>query len=402
MAIQPLGNRQEFYDNFIDSCVKYNGGLQCKDTERDRIDNLLDQPKGMENYTKVGFKKIKAPPALYKVVKQFWDDNKNKQTEEQWGKGNTYTNNWEAKSFMVSVEDTNLRGAGAGIKEQIWNAARDLISEWTGQELTQCSLYGIRVYTEGAILAPHVDRLPLVSSAILHVDSDVDEPWPLEVYSHDGRAYNVTSEPGDMILYESHSIIHGRPFKLKGRYVANIFIHFEPTGHTARHNSIYTSMDLDQDVNAQYRQAVQKGHGGHENELPPYIVEGSEQGRRWKQIHPGGYKQPEREQFTTGSTVAHKLAREGTIDGLRDQIVAKRDLVNTKDENGWTPLHEGIAGGHYDVVKLLVDHGADYNSHTHNENGGTALWWARQELDEDHPIIEFLESLGAIEAGPEL
>lgn len=33
-----------------------------------------------------------------------------------------------------------------------------IISEWTGQELTQCSLYGIRVYKGGAILAPHVGK----------------------------------------------------------------------------------------------------------------------------------------------------------------------------------------------------------------------------------------------------
>lgn len=28
---------------------------------------------------------------------------------------------------------------------------------------------------------------------------------------------------------ESHSLLHGRPFPLKGRYFANIFIHFEPS-----------------------------------------------------------------------------------------------------------------------------------------------------------------------------
>lgn len=31
-----------------------------------------------------------------------------------------------------------------------------VISEWTGQELTPTSLYGIRVYKDGAVLAPHV------------------------------------------------------------------------------------------------------------------------------------------------------------------------------------------------------------------------------------------------------
>lgn len=53
------------------------------------------------------------------------------------------------------------------------------------------------------------DRLPLVSSAIINVAQDVDEPWPLEVIGHDGKAYNVTMLPGDLVLYESHSIIHG-------------------------------------------------------------------------------------------------------------------------------------------------------------------------------------------------
>ena len=117
---------------------------------------------------------------------------------------------------MLSVENEELDGGGFVLKQHIWNAARDTISEWTGQQLAECSLYGIRIYKEGAVLAPHVDRLPLVSSAIINVDQDVDEPWPLEVIGHDGIAVNITMKPGDLVLYESNSIIHGvsllRPF----------------------------------------------------------------------------------------------------------------------------------------------------------------------------------------------
>ena len=78
---------------------------------------------------------------------------------------------------MVSVEDRALRGGGARLKQAIWDAARETLSAWTGQELTQCSLYGVRVYPKGSVLATHVDRLPLVTSAILNVAQDVDEPW---------------------------------------------------------------------------------------------------------------------------------------------------------------------------------------------------------------------------------
>ena len=63
-----------------------------------------------------------------------------------------------------------------------------------------------------------VDRLPLVSSAIIQVAQDVDEPWPVEVIGHDGKAYNITMEPGDMVLYESHTILHGRPYPLSGQF----------------------------------------------------------------------------------------------------------------------------------------------------------------------------------------
>ena len=129
--------------------------------------------------------------------------------KENWPEGNTYTNSWEAPTYMVSVDDKGLRGSGTSLKTKIWDAARDTLQEWFGEELSPTSLYGIRVYTEGAILLPHVDRLPLVASAMLSVAQDVEEDWPTEVYDHNGRAHNVTLAPGDMLLFESHSILHG-------------------------------------------------------------------------------------------------------------------------------------------------------------------------------------------------
>lgn len=128
---------------------------------------------------------------------------------EKWPTGNVYTNHWAAPTYIVSVEDTSLRGGGSQLKNEIWEAAKSTIEQWTGMEQKPCSQYGIRVYTEGAVLNPHVDRLPLVSSAIVNVAQDLGEPWPLEVYNRDGQAVNVTMEPGDMVLYESHSLIHG-------------------------------------------------------------------------------------------------------------------------------------------------------------------------------------------------
>lgn len=306
---------------------------------------------------------------------------------------------------MVSVEDTSLRGGGSYLKQQIWNAARETIEEWTGQELMQCSLYGIRVYVEGAMLASHVDRLPLVSSAIINVAQDLDEPWPLEVIGHDGKAYNVTMEPGDMVLYESHAIIHGRPFPLKGRYYANVFIHFEPTGHSLKHHGIdFGSHDVD----AKYAKDVKKGISGHENDhhgLPVYVLENSPEEKHWLMEHPDKW-QPTKAanaEFTTGSTDAHTAAAEGNIAQLKEIAEKDIDKIHARDANGWEPFHEGARGGHVEVVKLLLDLGADKNRRTGKyENGGTALWWAQKQHGDSHAVVEFLRSIGALSIGPEL
>jgi prolyl 4-hydroxylase len=93
MVIQPLGDKQAFYNEFVDSCVKHFGkkGKRCLQTESDRVEMALRQPQSMQNYTAAGFKKIKAPESIFKLIKEFWDKNKDSDKPEQWGVGNTYT-----------------------------------------------------------------------------------------------------------------------------------------------------------------------------------------------------------------------------------------------------------------------------------------------------------------------
>lgn len=209
-----------------------------------------------------------------------------------------------------------------------------------------------------------------MSSAIINVAQDVDEPWVLEVYGHDGMATNVTMEPGDMVLYESHSVIHGRPYPLKGRYYANIFIHFEPTGHSLRHNA---KTEDNGDVHEKYRDATARGAGGHEvdqaGDLPSYIIPGTPEESNWRRRHPHGQRS-KRNSFTTGSTPAHLAAQKGDLKSLSQAVENDKSIVNAKDENGWSPLHEASRGGHTDVVKFLHKHGADVNART-SEGAGT-------------------------------
>lgn len=212
----------------------------------------------------------------------------------------------------------------------------------------------------------------------------------------------MTMEPGDMVLYESHSVLHGRPFPLKGRFMANIFVHFEPTGHSLRHNARMEQEQMDKDQ--KYRDALERGVGGHENDnsgLPPYILTGTPEEDHWRMTHPGGFKS-KRRSSTTGSTVAHLAAQGGDLEALKREVQGKKNAVNAKDKNGWTPLHEGVRSGHLEVVKYLVEQGADIDSVTGGGTNGSVLWWARKTHGDDHPVIDLLESLGAADIGPDL
>ena len=180
------------------------------------------QPPGMWNYTDMGFRLVQLPEHVTSALKKFWKDNRGKEVEEEWFVGNTYTNHWEAPSLMLDVTDGHLEGGGEALTDLIWDTAQEALEEWTEQELGKISMYGIRMYTSNAVLAPHVDRMPMVTSAVINVAQDVDEEWVMELWGHDGKAYNISMEVGDMLMYESHSVIHGRPWPLKGRYFANL------------------------------------------------------------------------------------------------------------------------------------------------------------------------------------
>ena len=280
---------------------------------------------------------------------------------------------------MTSVEDTSLDGGGHELKSAIWDAAKSTIEAWTGMEIKPISLYGIRAYTEGAILNPHVDRLPLVSSCIVNVAQDVDEPWPLEVYDRNDRAVNVTMVPGDMVLYESGSLMHGRPFALKGKYFANIFIHFEITGRKLGVTSDAYLEELD-------------------DFLPPYLIPGSPWVEEWTRRNPQGWKKksPSAPLQQVHSPEGHHAAATGDLERLEAIARKNRRALHQTDQNGWTPLHEAVRGGHKDVVEMLIENGADKDARTGRKGtGGSPLNLALAHHSENHLVTKYLMSIGA-------
>lgn len=357
----------------MESCRKSNDGKdadRCDTNERRRLETNLMQPRSMVNYTESGFEKIRTPAPLMKLLTAFYESNLGKEKLEPKSAANVFTNSYDAPSYLLDVTQPRYEGGGPELKQQLWDAARATIQEWTGQRLKPSSLYGIRIYREGAVLAPHVDRLPLISSAIINVAQDVEEDWPLEVIAHgdEGRAVNVTMKPGDFVLYESHSVIHGRPFPLKGKYYANIFIHFVPE-------------EEDED-----------------GDLPPYILPGSPAAQDYYARLGATVKRPD----------AHVAADLGDISALRSLLSRQTsnyanfdsNPLNEPDYNGWRPLHEAARSGRTEAVEFLLDHGAYVNARTgHKGEGSTALRLVVEKFGREYELARLLVERGGVDLG---
>jgi prolyl 4-hydroxylase len=150
--------------------------------------------------------------------------------EDAWGRHNglhaspngntlTYLNHWEASSQSINFDDE----AGGKIRTLIWDEVQTILQQWSGVNLSPSSLYG-KLYSNQSIIPPSVDSEPMIISALIRVSQDLVQPWITEVIAHDGKAYHISLEEGEMLLYEGASVIHGRPFHMNGVY-ASVSLH---------------------------------------------------------------------------------------------------------------------------------------------------------------------------------
>ncbi|CAE7635707.1 unnamed protein product, partial [Symbiodinium microadriaticum] len=188
-----------------------------------RVGNNFVQPQEVPAVTDDGFRLVQLPSDTFDWLRVWYDDRKGQIAREE-GHVGPCMNQHAAPSLMVQLS--------VNVRNRLSAELQGILESWYGKgplELT--SIYGIRKYTNNSVLRMHVDtRATHVVSAIINVDQDVQEPWKLLILDHAYEEHWVEMQPGDMLLYESAKLLHGRPAEpMNGRRYENLFIHYKPT-----------------------------------------------------------------------------------------------------------------------------------------------------------------------------
>lgn len=80
-----------------------------------------------------------------------------------------------------------------------------------------------------------------------------------------------------------------------------------------------------------------------------------------------------------------KMCHEGDIDGVKNMLISNKGMnLNTGDYDKRTPLHLASAEGHYEIVKLLLDNGAEI---TKDRWSNTPINELENKDDDDSKIL---------------
>ncbi|KAG7351499.1 pfs, nacht and ankyrin domain containing protein [Nitzschia inconspicua] len=220
----------------------------------------------MINVTTTGYTKLSIPSSVNQLLQSFWRKNRQFAWTEFWQSGNTIQNHWEQNCSVLDIGRQDVpHQLRIDQRHHIVQTVQHELEEWTQRPLVLTASVGIRAYLQNTIIAPHVDRLPFVITAVLHIaqhnvnddddnnnnNNNSNDGWPIQLVVTDTKTgtsilKNITTVPGEMIVYEGTSIVHGRPYPLPPgnktlteaddpTYMAVLYLHFEPVGYTVQH-----------------------------------------------------------------------------------------------------------------------------------------------------------------------
>jgi len=181
-----------------------------------------------KNYSTKGYAQAQLDPELHANISEMF---KKSYVQGERREG-------QAAHFIEGKRDMwHIGKLGRKLTDQLLYDMRRKVGEWLSlnatTELVQTSYYGFRVFLNGSVVQPHVERLAThVLTAVYCLDvkqTPGAPPWLAgNEVGFDGSSAWVDLRPGGLLLYESAKMPHSRPSPFIGDYYALLNVHFAP------------------------------------------------------------------------------------------------------------------------------------------------------------------------------
>ncbi|XP_023323666.1 uncharacterized protein LOC111697777 isoform X2 [Eurytemora carolleeae] len=172
--------------------------------------------------TSAEFEKMKIPENLFEFVLGQIDISSSI-PEVCSGTGHLNCTPRKTVATFIPLKDIQL------VRSTVDEVLRPIVEEWSGIKLGNSQLYFVRRYNKGSRLALHVDKADVnVIGVILNLSQNISTPWDFLVLNSDREVTRILLHPGEMILFESARLPHGRQDPLDGESYDNLFVHFRP------------------------------------------------------------------------------------------------------------------------------------------------------------------------------
>lgn len=136
------------YTRFMEGCATKFGKQHCDKKEAERIRRNARQPGLQKNFTETGYTKMQVPESLMRTLRNHYQSTAS--VRDDWSTGSVSLNHWEASSVHVPLDERAIRLLGTTMQS--------VLETWCGTKLVPTSVQGIRVFTRGSVVAPHVLR----------------------------------------------------------------------------------------------------------------------------------------------------------------------------------------------------------------------------------------------------
>lgn len=112
---------------------------------------------------------------------------------------------------------------GDVIGESLLRNLQPKIEAGTGLQLLPCYSF-LRIYTDGAVLEPHIDRPACEVSATLTIGGRAAGTWPIWL-AEGSEKKSILLPPGHLLVYRGCQLEHWRD-KLDGDFWVQLFLHY--------------------------------------------------------------------------------------------------------------------------------------------------------------------------------